>query len=111
MIKTEMLTSPEDSELFMFKVFLMEAEKKLAEDSKPFINIKLQNGPIKECGVNGCQIDAIILFCRDKIFEFNNILACHENETAIYHLTQALFALKKRTLKRELRGVEGTSLE
>ena len=59
-----MLTSPEN----------MEAEKKLAEDSKPFINIKLQNGPIKECGVNGCQIDAIILFCRDKIFEFNNIL-------------------------------------
>jgi len=35
-----------------------------------FCNIKLQDGPIAEVGVNGCQIDEVVKYCRDKITIF-----------------------------------------
>lgn len=81
-----------------------------------YIEIQLQNGPIKENGVNGCQIDDVIKWCRDKVVEFNNRIredgksfACRENSVAITKLDEALMWLQRRTENREARGVEGTS--
>lgn len=78
-----------------------------------FIQIQLQDGPIKENGVNGCQIDDVIVYCRDKIVEFNTKengkFACRENSVAITKLDDALISLQRRTENREARVVEGTS--
>lgn len=77
-----------------------------------FINIQLQNGPIQENGVNGCQIDEVIAWCRNTIHSFNtkenNKFSCRENSCAITKLDEALMWLQRRTENRTKRGVEGT---
>ena len=77
--------------------------------SLPYIQIKLQNGPIGEVGVNGAQIDEVIAWCRDRLLEFERKL--HDSHTAMaaFRLDQALVALAERTKDREIRGVEGTA--
>lgn len=80
------------------------------EDTEEILGkIHFQEGPIKECGVNGvCNEDLInIVIERLESFqksEFN----CRENEMAITKLEEALLWLRKRTMARERRGVEGT---
>ena len=71
------------------------------------VQFKIQNGPIKEVGKNGCQVDDIILFSRRLIEEFNAEFPCDENVQAIVHLNTALAHLKQRRIDRENRGVEG----
>ena len=73
-----------------------------------YINIQLQDGPIGEVGVNGCQIDEVVKYCRDKITEFNQApYACRENSMAITKLDECLMWLQRRTENRTARGVEG----
>jgi hypothetical protein len=72
-------------------------------------HIDFQEGPIKECGVNGvCNEDLIaMVICRLEHFqksEFN----CRENALAITKLEESLMWLRKRTNGRENRGIEGT---
>lgn len=75
-----------------------------------YIQIKLQDGPIKEVGVNGAQIDEVIEFCINTVTKFNQPpYACRENALAITKLEEAMMWLRERTRKREARGVEGTS--
>ena len=82
----------------------------------PTINIKelssvnFQEGPIKECGVNGvCNEDLIaMVICRLEHFQKGQF-ACRENALAITKLEEALLWLRKRTMGREQRGVEGTN--
>lgn len=78
---------------------------------EPLAEIHFQEGPIKECGVNGvCNEDLInMVICRLEHFqqsEFN----CRENALAITALEEALLWLRKRTMARENRGVEGTHI-
>lgn len=72
------------------------------------VSFVLQDGPIKEFGVNGCQIDDALQFFRDKLQSFQGAVPCHENTQAILNLDIALMWLKKRKDDREKRGVEGT---
>lgn len=78
-----------------------------------FINIQLQDGPIKENGVNGCQIDDIVQYCRDKIEHFNTMenrkFSCRENAMAITKLDEALMWLQRRNENRVADDTEGTS--
>lgn len=74
---------------------------------KNSIAFTLQNGPIKEVGVNGCQVDAMIDAARDIITGHNGKFYCAENDEAIKHLGEALRCLEQRRLNREKRGVEG----
>lgn len=81
------------------------------EPLEPLAEIHFQEGPIKECGVNGvCNEDLInMVICRLEHFqqsEFN----CRENALAITALEEALLWLRKRTMARENRGVEGTHI-
>ena len=85
-------------------------------EHKPFITITDesvtfigQGGPIKEVGVNGCQIDDIIEFAKDVITVFNQRFPCRENSMIITKLDEALLWSMKRKADRDKRGVEGTS--
>ena len=72
--------------------------------------ITFQEGPIKEFGVNGvCNEDLIaMVIVRLEGFQKSEF-ACRENALAITKLEEALLWLRKRTMGRENRGVEGTS--
>ena len=80
-----------------------------AEPSDILANIHFQEGPIKECGVNGvCNEDLIaMVICRLEHFQQSEY-SCRENAVAITKLEEALLWLRKRTIGRENRGVEGT---
>jgi hypothetical protein len=75
-------------------------------------NIHFQEGPIKECGVNGvCNEDLIaMVICRLEHFQ-KSPYSCRENALAITKLEEALLWLRKRTIGRENRGVEGTHIK
>lgn len=86
-------------------------EKVTRFDAKKYLaHIHFQEGPIKECGVNGvCNEDLIaMVICRLEHFQKSE-WACRENAMAITKLEEALLWLRKRTMGRESRGVEGTS--
>jgi len=76
---------------------------------KNSIAFTLQNGPVKEQGVNGCQVDTIIYAARAILEGFQKDFPCDENKLAILGLSTAIEALKSRTRNREARGVEGIS--
>ena len=71
--------------------------------------VHFQEGPIKECGVNGvCNEDLLaMVICRLEHFQKSEF-ACRENAIAITKLEESLLWLRKRTMGRENRGVEGT---
>jgi hypothetical protein len=71
--------------------------------------VDFQEGPIKECGVNGvCNEDLIaMVICRLEHFQKSEF-SCRENALAITKLEEALMWLRKRTIGREIRNVEGT---
>ena len=73
------------------------------------ISFTLQNGPIKEHGVNGCQVDTIVETCRIIIAELDKKFPCDENKLAYNGLCGVLEDLGKRKQDREKRGVEGLS--
>ena len=71
--------------------------------------IHFQEGPIKECGVNGVCDEDLINMVIDRLEHFQNSdFRCRENALAITALEEALLWLRKRTMGREQRGVEGT---
>lgn len=76
---------------------------------KNSLSFTLQNGPIKENGVNGCQVDTIIESAMIIIRKLNDNYPCEENNQAIYSLGCALDSLAKRTADRVKREVEGQS--
>lgn len=75
------------------------------------ISFTIQNGPIKENGINGCQVDTVIETAKIMISEMNKEFPCRENALAVTKLEEALHWLEHRRKERERRGVEGTSLK
>ena len=73
------------------------------------ISFTIQNGPIKEVGVNGCQVDEMIHAAKLIIEGLNKNVPCRENSMAITKLDECLMWLKKRKDDRIKREVEGTS--
>jgi hypothetical protein len=94
--------APHHFKVFATKGFSFEETLKLGE-------VDFQEGPIKECGVNGvCNEDLIaMVICRLEHFQKSEF-KCLENEQAIIKLNESLMWLRKRTISRENRGVEGT---
>ena len=74
---------------------------------KNSISFTIQNGPIKEVGVNGCQVDTLIHAARAIIEGLNAKFSCRENYLAITKLDEAIHWLEARKKEREHRGVEG----
>ena len=79
-------------------------------DARILARIDFQEGPIKECGVNGVANEDLInmVICRLEHFQ-RSPFACRENALAITKLEESLMWMRKRTNDRESRGVEGTS--
>lgn len=74
-------------------------------------NVDFQCGPIHEAGVNGCCNEDLIAMVIARLVHFQDSpYACRENHEAITKLEEALLWLRKRTLRREMRGVEGTHI-
>ena len=74
------------------------------------ISFKIQNGPIGEVGVNGCQVDTLIYAAKAIIEGLNKKFPCRENAVALTKLDEAIMWLEKRTADREKRGVEGLDI-
>jgi|PlaIllAssembly_1097288.scaffolds.fasta_scaffold00046_11 hypothetical protein len=70
-----------------------------------------QRGPIKEHGVNGCQVDDILTFALGTLQTFNKKFPCRENSIAITKIEEALHWLDARKRDREQRNVEGFDKE
>lgn len=81
----------------------------------PFIDVEepnavsftIQDKPIKEVGLNGCQAIDILYFAKGLFESLNNAFSCTENEITIKHLETAIKVQELRTKDREKRGVEG----
>ncbi|MEE9458256.1 MAG: hypothetical protein V3V84_00670 [Candidatus Bathyarchaeia archaeon] len=71
------------------------------------IEIILQNGVISKNGVNGCQIDDVLILCKEILIKLNNQLSCRETEIAITKVQEAIHWLIERKRDRQQRGVEG----
>lgn len=76
-------------------------------DEANAITFYIQNGPIKEVGVNGCQVNTIIEAAKLIVEKLNKNFPCRENTLAITKLDEALMWLRERKRDRETRGVEG----
>ena len=75
------------------------------------IKFTIQEGPIKEVGRNGCQVDELIIVATTMIKGLNEKFPCRENSLAITKLEEATMWLIKRKTDRESRGVEGFNKE
>lgn len=75
------------------------------------LSFTIQNGPIKENGVNGCQVDTIITAAKRILTGLDDKFPSDYNREAIKGLNTALDALAKRKYDREERGVEGTNVQ
>jgi hypothetical protein len=78
-------------------------------DSINAISFKIQDGPVTEVGVNGCDVDTMIHAAKEMLWGLNYKFPCAYNEGAIACLVTAIKLLQMRTKDRERRKVEGTS--
>jgi hypothetical protein len=73
--------------------------------------VQFQKGPIQENGVNGAMNEDLIAIVIDRLQGFQDgNYKCRENAIALTKLEEALLWLRKRTMDRERRSVEGTSV-
>ncbi|MDR2900699.1 MAG: hypothetical protein LBV20_04190 [Treponema sp.] len=107
--------------LFTQKYTVVEAEKefqynaphlfrvKNAETGDVLGEIHFQEGPIQEAGVNGVANEDLLLMCLERLQGFQNSeFVCRENACAITKIEEAVMWLRKRTMGREQKGIEGT---
>jgi hypothetical protein len=74
------------------------------------VEIRFQDGPIQESGVNGVSNEALIAVVIDRLQSFQKgSFACRENALALTKLEEAMHWLHHRTRERLARGVEGTN--
>lgn len=73
------------------------------------VTFKIQDGPIKDVGHNGCQVDDMINVAHSIIAVFDSKFPCDENKDALDGLMVAMAALDARRVDREARNVEGTN--
>ena len=80
-------------------------------NDKNSISFNLQNGPIKEVGVNGCQVDTLIAAAMEIVQGLDKYFPCQENKKCMGHLQEAYIVLKERKRRREEAGIEGLNKE
>lgn len=80
-------------------------------DDHNSLTVKLQDGPIKENGVNGCQVDVLFYLLRGIFTEFQRNYPCPENAKILAHLGSSIMLLEERTRRRTKAGTEGTNSE
>jgi hypothetical protein len=79
------------------------------KDGLILTQVDFQEGPINEVGANGCCNEDLLNMVLERLEGFQNSeFKCRENALAITAIEEALLWLRKRTMGREKRGVEGT---
>ena len=78
-------------------------------DFDPHGKILVQDGPRKEHGRNGVQLDEVLGRCLYQLRDYQQRLPCRQTAIAITKLEECLLWLADRTEDRQARGVEGTS--
>lgn len=71
------------------------------------LHFKIQDGPIKEVGVNGIQATDLLFFCKELFHSLNKSFPCRENSITITKIEEAIHWQDARTKNRESRKVEG----
>lgn len=71
------------------------------------LTFQIQDGPIKEAGVNGMQITDVLNFTKEVYRSLNAAFPCRENSITITKIEEAIHWQDARTKDRESRGVEG----
>lgn len=75
------------------------------------LEIKFQNGPIGEVGVNGVTQEVLLAVVIDRLRSFQaGPFSSRENALALTKCEEALHWLQQRTLDRMRRGVEGKTI-
>lgn len=73
------------------------------------VDIRFQNGPVKEAGVNGLTHEALLAVLIDRLEGFQSGPYAHPyNSDALTSLLSAQASLQQRTRDRIWRGVDGT---
>lgn len=111
---TQVFSESEDRFVFgaphVYEVFPAPVGDLLRPPCPPLAVIGFQRGPIKENGVNGIHHEDLIAIVIDRLEHFQKgNYASRDNAMAITKLEEAMLWLRKRTVGRENRGVEGTS--
>ena len=71
--------------------------------------VRFQDGPIKEVGINGIMDENLLAIVIDRLQGFQSgDYKSRYNAIAMTKIEEALMWLQKRTRDREARGVEGT---
>lgn len=78
---------------------------------QPYLKVTFQHGSPHDEGINGCRVEDVLAVLTEKLLDFQaRALACPENDTALYHLSQAKEALDLRRKRREQQGVYGSDV-
>lgn len=79
----------------------------IADHANNVVSFKIQENPVKEVGVNGCQVDTHIHYAVNALEVLNRNFPTSYNQKAIGYLKLAIGELLSRKEDREKRGVEG----
>lgn len=75
------------------------------------IIIRWQDGPIGVKGVNGTQVEDVLLICIERLHYLRGLQPDRYTSLAITKVEEAILWLGARTADRTARGVEGTYRE
>ncbi len=94
-----------------FKYYLSNAKDPLARPVGEYGYVIFQDGPVGNVGVNGCQIEDLLVIIIDRLEKFQmDLFACRENALALTKIQEALHWLDARTADRVERDVEGMNV-
>lgn len=88
-----------------------ELDEKIKNIDISKIEFQMQNGPIKEVGINGLQVTDLIYLASRILVKFNKNIECEENQKTFDCLQGAIEWQLTREADRTDRGVEGTNEE
>lgn len=71
------------------------------------LTFQIQDGPIKEFGVNGCQVTDVLEYLNEVYKSLNAAFPCRENALTITKIEEGLHWQDARTKDRQRRQVEG----
>jgi hypothetical protein len=98
-----------DEELFNAPNNYLIHEKNSKSGYDILAGIHFQEGPVKVHGLNGIFMEDLLAIVIDRLYKFQKSeFKCRENAIVITKLEESLMWLRKRTLNRKTRGVQGT---
>jgi hypothetical protein len=78
------------------------------DNNNMLCKVHFQQGGVKEAGLNGIFMEDLIAICINRLENFQNSdFRCRENAVAITKLEESLMWLRKRTLNKQKRNVQG----